>query len=156
MIICEKCGKILPDGIKPVRCLCQNKYAPVNLINELFTNKEKYIPQVNNTYESFPQNIIEFQQELSTVKLWEELHKHVLSENTPIWFDEWQKRIPCGECRKHWEKLIEDFPPVFKSNFDFFKWGIEAHNKVNFRLGKPIFTIQQAIEKWDRQLEFGV
>lgn len=63
------------------------------------------------------------------------------------WFAKWQAIIPNVDCscRKHWAKLVANFPPDFSSRQAFFRWTVDAHNLVNQMLGKPELTYEQAI-----------
>lgn len=75
--------------------------------------------------------------------LWLELHwQAALGKLTPEWLDAFGPRIPCGECKRHWHKIVEELPPVFGP--ESFAWTVEAHNRVNRTLGKPEFTMDDA------------
>lgn len=63
---------------------------------------------------------------------------------------EWEKIIPqyeCG-CRAFYAKYKMDNPPDFTSPEAFFAWGVELHNAVNRKLGKPELTIEEALSIW--------
>ena len=68
-------------------------------------------------------------------ELWAELHSKI--EPDQVWFDGWLNRVPCGECRDSFRKYVADNPPDFAN---FRQWAIDAHNWVNAKLGKPIWT----------------
>jgi len=134
-MICEKCGKQFPDTLLgPIRCLCSG--------NKIVDFKFEKTQQDTDT-PIF--SLIELQR-----KLWEELHtyKWISEEETKIWFNFFCLRVPCGECRVHWSNLISEFPPDFSSQNSFFEWGVEAHNKVNKRLGKPQISLDDAKRLW--------
>ena len=83
--------------------------------------------------------------------LWEELH----SAPVAVYWREWERwlaafalRIPCGDCRREWEALCRDMPPVLDSPRSFLLWTFEAHNRVNVRLGKPSMSLQEALKRW--------
>lgn len=52
--------------------------------------------------------------------------------------------MPCSICSDHWRKLA----PTVKtgSRLEALKWSIDAHNTVNKRLGKPVYTYAQAVK----------
>jgi hypothetical protein len=55
--------------------------------------------------------------------------------------------LPCPPCRKHYKKMLEDHPmndEVMQSNDTLFAWTVFLHNKVNQRLGKKIYTVEEA------------
>lgn len=137
-MICEKCGKSYPDSLpKPIRCYCDKSYI-ASTININKVNFEGKIIPVFNQYH----------------KLWEELHtlQWKSYEETKEWFKHWCIRLPCGECKAHWLKLIAEFSPdeAFKNSDDYFKWTVDAHNKVNERLGKPIISLEEAKRLWKK------
>lgn len=56
--------------------------------------------------------------------------------------------FPCGDCTKHFQKLLSDFPPRVGSNDEFKTWLCEAHNIVNRRLGKAVVDCRTVDEIW--------
>lgn len=56
--------------------------------------------------------------------------------------------VPCGTCRTHWKKVLEDFPPIYSGISSFFAWSVNAHNAVNWQLGSPILDIHDAYLLW--------
>ncbi len=70
-------------------------------------------------------------------KLWAELHSK--QNPTPEWFESWLSRVPsfgCS-CQQNFRGYVKDNPPDFD---DFYRWGVDAHNWVNLKLNKPIWT----------------
>jgi hypothetical protein len=60
--------------------------------------------------------------------------------------------IPCGECGQHFAELIQGLPfPDSRDPMVLFEWSVDAHNKVNSRIGKPILTAQQALTIWTQE-----
>ncbi|KMV66003.1 mitochondrial sulfhydryl oxidase [Encephalitozoon cuniculi EcunIII-L] len=57
--------------------------------------------------------------------------------------------FPCGECTKHFQKLLSDYPPRVGSNEEFKTWLCEVHNVVNRRLGKTVVDCRTVDEIWD-------
>ena len=63
---------------------------------------------------------------------------------------EWEKTIPqyeCG-CRAFYAKYKAENPPDFTSPEAFFAWGVNLHNSVNRKLGKPELTYEEALSIW--------
>jgi hypothetical protein len=49
----------------------------------------------------------------------------------------------------HWSKLInEELPIKNGSRREFSQWAVDAHNKVNQRLGKPNVSYEEALNKY--------
>jgi hypothetical protein len=76
---------------------------------------------------------------------WRALHLEALQGSiTPAWLaEEFFPMIPrygCT-CAKDWPALLEQIP--FRAS-DQFAWSVEIHNAVNQKLGKPLFTVDQA------------
>lgn len=140
-MICEKCGKVYPDTLQqPIRCYCGSKNETNIVVSKKATIQNietKSLPSFNMYH-----------------KLWEELHtlQWKSYEETKEWFKHWCIRLPCGECKAHWLKLIAEFSPdeAFKNSDDYFKWTVDAHNKVNERLGKPIISLEEAKRLWKK------
>ena len=55
---------------------------------------------------------------------------------------------PCGYCAEHMRQELKDDPPRTQSRSDLAQWMCELHNKVNERLGKPIFPCARVFERW--------
>ena len=71
---------------------------------------------------------------------------------------EWEKTIPqyeCG-CRAFYAKHKADNPPDFTSPEAFFAWGVNLHNAVNRKLGKPELTIEEALSIWRKDDGLGM
>lgn len=139
-MICEKCKRVYPDNLQqPFRCYCNgNVLAATKLI------EENRLAQNNLENNSINPNTEHYH------KLWEKLHSYQYDnpKNTEFWFKDWSSQIPCGTCKAHWQDLILKFPPDYSSAENFFKWTVEAHNKVNERLGKSIVSIEEAKKIW--------
>ena len=62
----------------------------------------------------------------------------------------WELTIPqyeCG-CRAFYAQYKADDPPDFSSPEAFFAWGVNLHNSVNRKLGKPELTYEEALSIW--------
>lgn len=77
---------------------------------------------------------------------WAVLHRRALAFRvTTQWLREWERTIPCGECKEEWKRLKGANP--FRAA-DQFAWSVEAHNAVNAKLGKPPVTVDAARAEW--------
>ncbi|KAI8956451.1 ERV/ALR sulfhydryl oxidase domain-containing protein [Daldinia sp. FL1419] len=46
---------------------------------------------------------------------------------------------PCGDCARHFQKLLAQYPPQVSSRSAAAGWACFVHNQVNERLKKPVF-----------------
>ena len=64
--------------------------------------------------------------------------------------------IDCVYCWNHVESNLRQLPPWSEQywgpgdELGMFRWSVDFHNVVNRMLGKPEFSYQQALEKYDR------
>lgn len=56
---------------------------------------------------------------------------------------------PCGDCARHFQKLLSKYPPQTKSRKTAALWGCDIHNKVNERLKKPQYDCTKILEDYD-------
>lgn len=56
---------------------------------------------------------------------------------------------PCGDCARHFQELLNKYPPQTKSRKTAALWGCHVHNKVNERLEKPIYDCTKILEDYD-------
>lgn len=56
---------------------------------------------------------------------------------------------PCGDCARHFIKLINKFPPQVNSRKNAAMWGCFIHNQVNLRLGKEEYDCSTILEDYD-------
>jgi hypothetical protein len=87
-------------------------------------------------------------------ELWCELHCWALStdrKNALRWLLRFETRIGCGECRLHWQALMQQEPPDFSSNEALFAWSVRMHNAVNRLLDKPEMAVDAARSHWTSQ-----
>lgn len=61
------------------------------------------------------------------------------------------KTLPCDNCRTHFSKLLNSYPPQYhsQSRDKFTRWLVEVHNRVNERLGKPRIDYDFVKNKYD-------
>ena len=89
---------------------------------------------------------------------WREFHaragtadkvKDIDTEKELRWLANFAHTLPCPECRLEIVTLFLTNPPRLQSADAYRHWGIEIHNGVNARIGKPVLTVEaaeQAIE----------
>lgn len=88
-------------------------------------------------------------------KLWKELHDMGASlpeslsaqqqSDLKAWLENWELRVPSWSgcsCRQHYYEEKAENPPTFDSGRAFEAWAISLHDKVNLRLGKPLWHQQ--------------
>jgi len=65
---------------------------------------------------------------------------------------DWELLIPqygCA-CKRFYAEWKAANPPDFTSPEAFFAWGVNLHNAVNAKLGKPEITIEEAYLIWSK------
>lgn len=83
---------------------------------------------------------------------WKQLHRFAFTateqqwQQASEWYAEWLSNVPNAgcSCRSEWSKIESALPPDFSSREAFFAWTVEAHNRVNERLGKPVLSLHNA------------
>lgn len=55
-------------------------------------------------------------------------------------------RLPCGPCREALADYQRANPVPYGDDARCWAWGVELHNTLNRRLGKPVLTVAQAME----------
>lgn len=82
-------------------------------------------------------------------KLWAEIHRRALAyvpgptsaDRELAWLRRGvMRRLPCGECRREWRAILRETPPDLSGAAGYFAWTVEAHNRVNRKLGKAEWT----------------
>jgi hypothetical protein len=79
---------------------------------------------------------------------WASLHDGSVSTIEQL--TEWELLIPqygCS-CKRFYAEWKASNPPDFTSPEAFFAWGVNLHNAVNAKLGKPEITIEEALSIW--------
>lgn len=56
---------------------------------------------------------------------------------------------PCGDCARHFQKLLKKYPPQVGSRQIAAGWGCHIHNKVNERLQKPEYDCTKILDDYD-------
>lgn len=58
--------------------------------------------------------------------------------------------LPCAQCRRHAAQYLKRTPvPKWGSGDSMFAWSVDFHNTVNARLGKPIISLETALEMYE-------
>ena len=84
-------------------------------------------------------------------RFWAELHllgvRHRPGKNMTGWLNDWRDSIPFNgcPCKEHLDNWFSENPPDWNR---FFEWGIDLHNAVNLRIGKPTMDVENAKELW--------
>ncbi len=79
---------------------------------------------------------------------WAEFHRRTLlmeGVDDSTWLIVFASKLPCGDCKQHWQAMVLRTPPDFSR---YFAWGVDRHNEVNRRLGKPELTEAEARALW--------
>ena len=85
---------------------------------------------------------------------WAELHLYGLrSDFIPLldkanWLHCWVEGLPFDgcPCEAHLKEWLKDNPPGYTN---FFEWGVQLHNAVNDRIGKPVIDVAGARKLWE-------
>ncbi|KAI0175471.1 ERV/ALR sulfhydryl oxidase domain-containing protein [Hypoxylon sp. FL1284] len=56
---------------------------------------------------------------------------------------------PCGDCARHFQKLLAQYPPQVSSRNAAAGWACFVHNQVNERLKKPLFDCNNLGDFYD-------
>ncbi|RFU31223.1 hypothetical protein B7463_g5113, partial [Scytalidium lignicola] len=56
---------------------------------------------------------------------------------------------PCGDCARHFQKILAKFPPQVSSRSSAAAWACHVHNEVNTRLKKPLFDCSKIGDFYD-------
>lgn len=80
-------------------------------------------------------------------KLWKILHDRTNQYSLDIdaekrWIKIFISWIPCGICKTHFKETINEIPIDLSTKSNYINWAINAHNRVNKILNKPIFQLE--------------
>lgn len=128
-------------------------------ILEMTTHAPEFLGDTEIHTVKMPPTVIKFNNRLVTVNpytptpvhgapLWAELHMRALAvegNDDTEWLKKFSVRVPCGECKNHWNASMILTPPDFQN---YFRWSVDRHNEVNGRLKKPLLTIDEARTIW--------
>jgi hypothetical protein len=86
--------------------------------------------------------------------LWRSLHNRaweIHSEgDNKNWLVEFEQRVPhfgC-RCRDEWRELQKLQPPPLDAPANMFAWTVSIHDAINAKLGKPLFGLDAARQRW--------
>jgi hypothetical protein len=80
--------------------------------------------------------------------MWKELHEASIHKSLSGFLQfigPYGKRIPCADCQRHFKQYLYEHP--IYQGVNPVKWGIDLHNSVNERLGKPVLSYSEAYSK---------
>ena len=82
--------------------------------------------------------------------LWGAIHLTCLTGTaTPEFINSFADALPCPACSAHFKELLMELPfPDSNDPMILFQWSVNVHNSVNARIGKPIITMEQALQRW--------
>lgn len=135
---CPECGLACNISNAPSKVFC-----PCGHIGGMVETE----PIIAVTPRAIPMNPVD------TRMLWRELHLYTQEQEwnpsqAKAWYMAWRKRIPSFgcKCKEHWGNIENKLPPDYSSEEAFFTWSVEAHNAVNKKLNKPIYSVEMAQE----------
>jgi FAD-linked sulfhydryl oxidase len=56
---------------------------------------------------------------------------------------------PCGDCARHFQKILKKFPPQVASRSTAAAWACHVHNEVNKKLKKDLFDCSKIGDFYD-------
>jgi FAD-linked sulfhydryl oxidase len=56
---------------------------------------------------------------------------------------------PCGDCARHFQQILKQFPPQVSSRKSAASWACYVHNEVNKSLNKPEFDCTKIGDFYD-------
>ncbi|CAH1398396.1 unnamed protein product [Nezara viridula] len=65
-----------------------------------------------------------------------------------IFFYTFSNFYPCHTCAEDFQKDLKEMPPETQSAEKLSQWLCKMHNRVNEKLGKPIFDCSKVFERW--------
>lgn len=59
--------------------------------------------------------------------------------------------LPCDECSRHARNMLMEMQtkPI-RGRADLVEFWREAHNRVNYRTGKPMFSLRECIDQYEK------
>lgn len=150
---CDQYGKCTPERTGPADAAICAGCRLYHAIGDETRDPEK--PRSPGNWRRIPgKRVYDLQKLPRTIEsrgpvLWGELHRWALAggPDAEQWLAGFAKRLPCGECRKEWGAIVAESPPTG----DLFEWSVDAHNRVNRRLGKPELTVADALAIWNKE-----
>lgn len=73
---------------------------------------------------------------------------HSQQEDAKQFITLFSRLYPCSDCAEDLRADLVTLPPRVSSATEFSTWMCELHNKVNLKLGKPVFDCSKVFERW--------
>jgi hypothetical protein len=130
----------------------------------IFVNREDYTPRLDrqsltqHPAPMIPDNAAELQLKAREERkvnqgrfAWAKKHGYLGCD--PQWHELWVLLIPAFgcSCKQDFADYCKDNPPDFSSPDAYWLWGVQLHNWVNRKLGKPELTVEEALAIWRRE-----
>lgn len=81
---------------------------------------------------------------------WSQIHRRPFEvecyNNEIVWLKRLIRSLPCGKCAYGAWCYLKDNTPDLKSQMGYFAWGVEFHNSINRKTGKPEMTAEDALK----------
>ena len=87
-------------------------------------------------------------------QFWGDLHRRGMAaaidqQPESIWLNEFAKRLPCEQSRRHFRAHVAVSPPPLAIGPEaYFLWSVSFHNEVNARRGRPPWPPDSARRRW--------
>lgn len=91
---------------------------------------------------------------IKTRAMWAELHLRAIASETPnlaaekAWLYGWLGGLGCGSCHADSQAWVAQNPPDCSSAAAYFSWSVKFHSYVSVKIGKPIWTVAEAMAYW--------
>ncbi|XP_023296799.2 FAD-linked sulfhydryl oxidase ALR [Lucilia cuprina] len=69
-------------------------------------------------------------------------------KDVKTFFDVLSRLYPCEYCAKDFRKDLQQNPINVDSQKEFSQWLCQFHNRVNAKIGKPLFDCSKVNERW--------
>lgn len=81
---------------------------------------------------------------------WDKLHRWAAAYagDLPLWLMSFRQSILCEPCLVDWDEYVRGNPPDFSSRDALFRWVNDAHNHVNKKLGRAVWTLSASRQKY--------
>jgi hypothetical protein len=157
---CAHCIHRVRDLGPACYCAADDRRRPVTAISQAGDCPRGYyaLPQLPPEARFTAEHIIQVK---IFHRLWEELHgwgmryrcQWLAADEASAWLDSFAARIPCGDCKITWLKLVKQNPPPFACTVggDLWQWTVDRHNDINLRLSKPLRTPDPAHDRLESE-----
>lgn len=154
-IVVDEKGVVTDDkqpetgSIKQESQLSQDESNELSSLNEQDVTTTPFMPKMAN--ETLKQELGRSSWRLFHTILARYPDKPSLQEQTTLstYIQLFAQVYPCGDCARHFQRLLAKYPPQTKSRKTAALWGCHIHNKVNERLGKNEYDCTTILEDYD-------